>query len=76
MLLREFADVHCPALERDEVKYNLILGLLDRLLATGAMDVRLWTLGAPGACAMQTSPRNAIILGQLDRRAVLRVRRS
>jgi RimJ/RimL family protein N-acetyltransferase len=65
MLLREFADVHCPALERDEVKYNLILGLLGRLLATEAMDVRLWTLGAPGACAMQTSPRNAIILGQL-----------
>ena len=65
MLLREFADFHGPALERDEVKYNLILGLLGRLVATPATEARLWTLGAPGACAMQTTPDNAIILGQL-----------
>jgi predicted GNAT family acetyltransferase len=66
MLLRDFFEFHRPALERDEAKYNLILGLLGRLLDTEQPDVRLWTLGAPGECAMQTSPRNAIILGNLS----------
>jgi RimJ/RimL family protein N-acetyltransferase len=67
MLLREFAEFHRPALERDEARHNLILGLLARLLDRAQPDVRLWTLGAPGACAMQTTPQNAIILGELDR---------
>jgi RimJ/RimL family protein N-acetyltransferase len=66
MELREFVEFHRPALERDEVKYNLILGLLGRMLGTEQPECRLWTLGAPGGCAMQTSPRNPIILGELD----------
>src|ERR1700674_1412475 len=67
MELREFAEYHSPALERDEARYNLMLGLLVRLLNSAPnQDVRLWTLGASGQCAMQTSPRNAIILGKLD----------
>jgi RimJ/RimL family protein N-acetyltransferase len=65
MQVREFADLHGPALERDEVKYNLLLGLLGQLAAAEPTDVRLWTLGEPGACALQTSPRHAIILGDL-----------
>ena len=65
MQLREFVDFHRPALERDEVKYNLMLGLLGRLLDTETSDARLWTMGDPGACAIQTSPRHAIILGDL-----------
>jgi RimJ/RimL family protein N-acetyltransferase len=70
MELREFAEYHTPALERDEARHNLMLGLLARLLnnAESNPDVRLWTLGASGQCAMQTSPRNAIILGELDER--------
>lgn len=70
MELREFAEYHAPALERDETRHNLMLGLLARLLnnAEPNPDVRLWTLGASGQCAMQTSPRNAIILGELDER--------
>lgn len=70
MELREFAEYHAPALERDEARHNLMLGLLARLLnhAEPNPDVRLWTLGASGQCAMQTSPRNAIILGELDER--------
>jgi len=52
MRLGEFADLHGPALERDELKYNLILGLLGRMRETEPPDVRLWTLGAPGECAM------------------------
>jgi len=68
MELREFAEFHTPTLERDEARYNLILGLLARLLnsAQPNPDVRLWTLGASGQCAMQTSPHNAIVLGELD----------
>jgi ribosomal protein S18 acetylase RimI-like enzyme len=67
MELREFAEFHTPALERDEARYNRILGLLARLLnsAQPNPEVRLWTLGASGQCAMQTSPRNPIILGEL-----------
>jgi RimJ/RimL family protein N-acetyltransferase len=65
MLLGEFAEFHRPALERDEVKYNLMLGLFGRPLDTGSADVRLWTLGAPGQCAVQTSPHHAILLGDL-----------
>jgi RimJ/RimL family protein N-acetyltransferase len=65
MLLPEFVEFHRPALERDEVRYNVILGLLGRLMQTEQKQLRLWTLGEPGQCAMQTSPHNAIILGEL-----------
>jgi RimJ/RimL family protein N-acetyltransferase len=70
MELRQFAEYHAPALERDEARHNLMLGLSARLLnsAQPNPDVRLWTLGASGQCAMQTSSRNAIILGELDER--------
>jgi len=65
MRLAEFADLHGPALERDELKYNLILGLLGRMRETEPPDVRLWTLGAPGECAMQT-PDYPLVLGRLS----------
>jgi ribosomal protein S18 acetylase RimI-like enzyme len=62
-----FLEFHRPTLERNEVRHNLTLGLLDRLACdTEHSAVRLWTLGGPGECAMQTSPRNAIILGELN----------
>jgi RimJ/RimL family protein N-acetyltransferase len=66
MELRDFIEFHRPALERDEIRHNLMLGLLARLLDTKQPDCRLWTLGAPGACAIQTTPRHSIILGELD----------
>jgi GNAT superfamily N-acetyltransferase len=45
-----------------------MLGYLARLLNSAQPNphLRLWTLGASGQCAMQTSPRNPIILGELD----------
>jgi hypothetical protein len=43
-----------------------MLGLLGRLAYTDHSQVRLWTLGGPGECAMQTRPCNAIILGELN----------
>jgi GNAT superfamily N-acetyltransferase len=65
--LEDFAEFHLPALERDEVRYNLIIGLLGRLMTAPHGELRLWTLGGPGECAMQTTPRNLIILGELQR---------
>lgn len=65
MPAQKFLDFHRAALECDEVRNNLILGLLGRLVATGQPELRLWTLGGPGACAMQTSSRNGLILGDL-----------
>jgi RimJ/RimL family protein N-acetyltransferase len=62
----DFFEHHRLGLERDEVRHNLMLGLLDRLAHTAHSEVRLWTLGGPGECAMQTTPRNAVILGELN----------
>jgi RimJ/RimL family protein N-acetyltransferase len=62
----EFFEHHRLVLERDEVRHNLMLGLLGRLAHTDHSEMRLWTLGGPGECAMQTTPRNAIILGELN----------
>jgi GNAT superfamily N-acetyltransferase len=61
---REFADHHLPALEANEVRHNLVLWIVSRMLA-GVPDVRFWTLGAPGQCAVQTPPR-PILLGDLE----------
>jgi len=61
---REFVEHHRPALERDEVKHNLILGILGRFAGEDPPGLRRWTLGAPGECAIQT-PRYPIILGEV-----------
>ncbi|MBO0732692.1 MAG: hypothetical protein J2P57_25765, partial [Acidimicrobiaceae bacterium] len=60
----DFAEYHRPALERDEVRHNLILAILDRLAAGQPPDLLRWTLGPPGACAVQT-PGHPIVLGEL-----------
>jgi RimJ/RimL family protein N-acetyltransferase len=67
MLLQEFVEFHRPALERDEVRHNLLVGLLGRLMTAPHGELRLWTLGGPGECAMQTPPGRPIILGELQR---------
>jgi len=62
MQLAEFIDYHQPALEVNEVKYNLILGLLGN---QANAELRLWSMDVPGACAIQ-NPGN-IVLGDLTR---------
>jgi hypothetical protein len=57
MDLGAFAEFHRPALERDEVRHNLILGFLHRFGEIELPELRLWTLGAPGECILQTTPR-------------------
>lgn len=61
---KTFADYHRLALEADDVRHNVILGVFDR---EDFQDYRLWTLGAPGACAIQR-PDLPIVLGALGQK--------
>jgi uncharacterized protein YjiS (DUF1127 family)/RimJ/RimL family protein N-acetyltransferase len=61
----EFIAYHLPALEQDEARHSLILANLDRLARGLAPNLRCWTLGAGGACAVQTVGW-PIVLGELD----------
>jgi RimJ/RimL family protein N-acetyltransferase len=65
MSLAEFIATHAPALRRDEVRHNLILGVLERAGKTAA-PIKTWTLGPPGACAIEW-PGRPIILGDVAR---------
>ena len=66
MQLAEFIALHGPALERDEVRHNLILGILARVAKADKPQLMTWTLGGPGACAIKT-PGRPIVLGDLGR---------
>ena len=59
-----FVAMHRGALERDEVRNNLIVAILDGIAANERSTARRWTLGAAGACAVQSSPY-PIVLGEL-----------
>lgn len=63
MELAAFVEYHVPALEADEVEHNLMLGILGGRFAA---ELRVWSLGDPGACAIQT-PGYPAILGPLSR---------
>ena len=65
MDLLEFIDFHLPALERDQVRHNLIIGLLTSARDRRDQNLLFWTLGPPGACAIKT-PGSAIVLGELN----------
>src|SRR5437016_6119843 len=61
----DFVEYHLPALEADEARHNLILFILDWLLSDASVDIRQWSLGAPGQCAVQW-PNRPIVLGDVD----------
>lgn len=65
MQILDFIDLHLPALEQDQVRHNLIVGLLSRAREQKDEDLLLWTLGPPGACAIKT-PGRWILLGELS----------
>jgi RimJ/RimL family protein N-acetyltransferase len=65
MDLLAFIDFHEPALENDQVRHNLILGLLLSAKAAHDQGLMFWTLGPPGACAIK-SPGRWILLGELS----------
>jgi RimJ/RimL family protein N-acetyltransferase len=60
----DFVAFHRPALETDEIRYNVILAILGRVVEDEPADVLLWTLGGPGACAVKT-PGRPILLGNM-----------
>jgi hypothetical protein len=62
----EFIAYHMPALERDEVRHNLLLGLAARAQANAsAIPMQIWSFGEPGACALRTDPEHGLILGDV-----------
>lgn len=63
----EFNALHMPALEQNEVRHNLLLGLMSQVSpGPAAHEMRRWTLGGAGACAIQTSADRGVILGDLE----------
>lgn len=65
MDLAEFAELHVPALEADEVRFNLLIAAIASALKESPEGFCYWALGAPGHCAIQW-PDRAIVLGNLD----------
>ena len=68
MDIADFNALHMPALERYEVRHNLLLGMMSQPSPAQANETRRWTLGGAGACAIQTNANRSIILGELDER--------
>lgn len=64
MKLQSFLDQYLSELEKDEAKYNLMLGLLAGAQKSGK-ELLLWPLGNGTACALQLPPHN-IVLGELN----------
>jgi len=60
----DFVACHVPALERNEVRHNLLLGILARFAGEPPAGLFTWSGDAPGQCAMQ-APGWPIILGEL-----------
>ena len=65
MDLQDFVDRHLPALERDEVRFGVLIHVLTAAARNALSDLALWTLGGPGHCATRV-PRRSILLGALD----------
>jgi len=67
MELAEFIALHGPALEANETRHNLILGLLEHATDEPDHGYLLWSLDVPGACALKTPlPAHGIVLGELN----------
>jgi ribosomal protein S18 acetylase RimI-like enzyme len=63
----EFAAYHLPALERDEIRHNLIVAVLSRLAGETPPELQWWSLGEPGQCAIKAKGY-PIVLGDLNAR--------
>jgi predicted GNAT family acetyltransferase len=61
----EFCSIHLPALERDEVRHNVMLAIFAAIAESQAANVVTWTLGSPGQCAVMAAGR-PIVLANLD----------
>ena len=73
MDLAEFAALHTPAPQADEVRFNQLIAAIAAAAEERPADFRHWTLGAPGHCAVQR-PGRAILLGNLGEALAERIR--
>jgi RimJ/RimL family protein N-acetyltransferase len=66
MDLKDFAELHIPALEVDEVRFNIQIAVLKGAVSAPPPGFATWTLGAPGHCATR-SPGYSVLLGNLEK---------
>jgi FR47-like protein len=62
---QEFAALHMPALEADEIRFNLMISVMAGAVKAFPEGFHYWELGEAGHCAVQ-SPGRSIVLGDLD----------
>lgn len=67
-----FVSTHRPALAKDEVRDGVALMMLKQLDSDPDSDIRYWSLGPPGCCAVQ-KPGFPIMLCDVDQAAVRRL---
>lgn len=65
MDLLDFVQFHLPALDTDEVRFNVQIAVITAAVKEPPLGFSHWTLGGPGHCAIQ-SPGRAILLGNLE----------
>lgn len=63
--ISEFCSLHVPALERNEVRHNVMLAVLGGSVDRQSSDVMTWSLGSPGQCAIM-SPGRPILLAEIN----------
>lgn len=68
MTLDDFAGFHLPALLEDEIRYAQVYAQIEQARLRPSAPFRYWSLGPPGACAVETQGR-PIALGRLERAA-------
>jgi hypothetical protein len=66
MDLPRFAQFHLPALEADEIRFNVQVAVLRAAAEESTPGFSYWTVGGPGHCAIK-SPGRAILLCALER---------
>jgi RimJ/RimL family protein N-acetyltransferase len=66
MDLQQFVHTHLPALERDEVRFNMLIATLTAATRSPSPPLAYWSLGAAGRCAARR-PSRPIDLGALDK---------
>ena len=63
--ISEFLELHLAALEANEARHNRLLAAL-QWAEVKRREFNAWSLGAPGQCALMTSPGGQIVLGDAD----------
>jgi hypothetical protein len=65
MIGPEFSAFHIPALERQEIRHNILLPQLERMASDTSFKAMTWSLGGPGECAIMM-PDKPLLLGEVS----------